>query len=730
MIAKCYECHSRQAAEVQGGLLLDSRDATRSGGDSGPVVVSGRPDDSLLFQAITATDNSMPPDNPLSSEVIEDFRSWILSGAADPRGQADEHLIQDPDYTEARKHWAFQPVRSHPIPAVEATEWPSTAIDYFVLQQLERNGLSPAPRAAPELLLRRLYFDLIGLPPAPETVDRFVDDPSQTAYCRIVDRLLDSPQYGERWAQHWLDVVRYSETEGFEYDRTLPDIWRYRDYVIASFNEDKPYDQFLTEQLAGDEIDPDDQQMRIAAGFHRLGSVRRNAGNQKVASSRNEVLTERTDIIGSAVLGLTVGCARCHDHKFDPIPQQDYYRLQAFFAATQEDDLSLRDEDEQTRLLAVKEKLEAQIAELKATLADATGDEEQRLRDELARLDGELPPPGPTLCSVKNSFDETSHVYLLRRGNPDLPGPQVGMRSLGVLVSDTQPELPPDTPNPRTQLALELTNPTHPLTARVIVNRIWQQHFGTGLVSTANDFGKNGSLPSHPELLDHLTGEFVADRWRFKSLHRAIVTSSVYRQSSHSSHSEAGREIDPQNRLLWSFPRRRLSGEEIRDAMLSISGSLNPQMGGMSVILPVEQELVDQLYKPAQWVVSDSREQHHRRSIYLFAKRNLRLPFMEVFDQPSAQTSCAAREQSTHARQALELLNGTLTNQLASALADRLAREAGPDPIRLVTHAYRLTTARRPSSQELELSQRFIEDVGLSEFALALFNINAFLYVE
>jgi hypothetical protein len=728
LVAKCYQCHSRQADEVEGGLRLDLPAATRTGGDSGPAVVPGRLAESLLFQAITAAE--MPPDDPLPADVIENFRLWILSGAADSRTDREADPNGDRDYSEARQHWSFQPVRSPSIPSVRHAELPRTAIDRFVLRKLEGNGLRFASPAAPELLLRRLYFDLIGLPPTPDAVDRFVDDPSETAYLQIVDQLLDSPQYGERWAQHWLDVVRYSETEGFEYDRTLPDIWRFRDYVIESFNEDKPYDQFLTEQLAGDEIDPADQRMRIAAGFHRLGAVRRNAGNQKVASSRNEVLTERTDIIGSVVLGLTIGCARCHDHKFDPIPQHDYYRLQAFFAATREDDVSLREKADQDRLSALKEKLGAQIAELKEELIDATGDEEQRIRDELSRLDAQLPPPGPTLCSIKNDFDDTAPIYLLRRGNPDLPGPQVGMRSLGVLLADDRAELPPETANPRTRLASELTDPNHPLTARVIVNRIWQHHFGSGLVSTANDFGKNGSGPSHPELLDHLAAAFMARDWRFKPLHRAIVTSSVYRQSSQSAEAAAAAAIDPDNHLLWSFPRRRLSGEEIRDAMLAISGRLNPQMGGQSVMLPVEQELIDQLYKPTQWVVTDRHDQQHRRSIYLFAKRNLRLPFMEVFDQPTTQTSCAAREQSTHAQQALELLNGPITNELAAALADRLSREAGADPIEIIQHAYRLTTARRPNSQELELSTKFIAEVGLSEFALAMLNINAFLYVE
>jgi hypothetical protein len=273
-----------------------------------------------------------------------------------------------------------------------------------------------------------------------------------------------------------------------------------------------------------------------------------------------------------------------------------------------------------------------------------------------------------------------------------------------------------------------LVDPEHPLTARVIVNRIWQQHFGTGLVSTANDFGKNGSKPSHPELLDYLADQFVSQGWHFKALHRAIVTSNVYRQSS--TMSDATEAIDPDHRLLSHFPRRRLSGEEIRDAMLSISGTLNPNLGGKSVVLPVEQELVDQLYKPSQWEVSQGEHEHHRRSIYLLAKRNLRLPFMEVFDQPSSQTSCAVRDQSTHARQALELLNGPIANQLSDAFARRLASEVGNDPHALTCHAYRLVTGRQPKSSELEISQQFIQDVGLGEFALAMFNLNAFLYVD
>ncbi len=727
LAAKCYQCHSAQAAEVEGGLRLDTRDTIRGGGDSGPAVIAGDADNSLLLARILSADEPMPPDERLSAKVVADIRQWILDGAADPR---EVPSVVDPDYSEARQYWAFQPVVIPQLPTVEQPAWPRDPIDLFILAKLEQHQLSPAPAAAPNTLMRRLYFDLIGLPPTPQQVDEFVRNPTDDHYQRIVDRLLESPQYGERWAQHWLDVVRYAETEGFEYDRTLPDVWRYRDYVIESLNCDKPFDLFVTEQLAGDEIRPGDAEMRIAAGLHRLGAVRRNAGNQMVASSRDEVLTERTDIVGSVFLGLTIGCARCHDHKFDPIPQQDYYRMKAFFAASLEDNISLLDEAESERRRLLKEDIEQQITELKKILPELDGDDERQVRDEIEQLEQQLPPSGPMICSITNDTDHVWAIQVLRRGDPNLGGPEVGMRNLGVLGGDARPELPLDTPNPRSQLARSLTDPTHPLTSRVIVNRLWQQHFGTGLVSTANDFGRNGSPPSHPELLDFLAAQLVAKGWHLKALHRQIVLSSTYRQSSQAHGAQRAFNIDADNRLLWRYPRRRLSGEEIRDAMLAVSGKLNPQMGGPSVALPVEQELIDQLYKPTQWAVASDPQEHFRRSIYLFAKRNLRLPFMEVFDQPSAQTSCAARVQSTHARQALELLNGPMTNTMAEAFADRLVVDVGRQPAALVGRAYELVASREPNQREARLAQRFIQEVGLKEFALAMFNINPFLYVD
>ena len=475
-------------------------------------------------------------------------------------------------------------------------------------------------------------------------------------------------------------MVRFAETEGFEYDRPIPDAWRYRDYVIASLNQDKPFDRFILEQLAGDEIEPENPELLTASIFHRLGAVRRNAGNAEVASSRNEVLTERTDILGAAFLGLTVGCARCHDHKFDPIPQQDYYRLEAYLGATQEHDVILRSESEKTAWEAKTKEINDELKRLKKEVNQTTGKARDEIRKQIEDLEDQLPPQPPTIPSTRNEEAKRTEIHVLKRGDWERKGQQVGPRGLSVLVSNETPELSPDIAHPRTRLAQWLTDPQHPLTARVLVNRLWQHHFGQGIVKTPNDFGHNGDRPSHPELLDWLASELVRHGWHLKPIHRLLLLSSTYRQSSSSPLAEMAFSKDPENRLLWRFNRRRLSAEEVRDAMLAVSGKLNLKSGGRSVIVPVDHELVDLLYKPSQWEVTKDRQEHYRRSIYLIAKRNLRLPFMEVFDQPALQTSCARRESSTHAPQALELLNGKLANDLAEAFAQRLIAEAGSEP--------------------------------------------------
>ncbi len=543
--------------------------------------------------------------------------------------------------------------------------------------------------------------------------------------------MLDSPRYGERWAQHWLDVVRFAETEGFEYDRHIPDAWRFRDYVIDSFNRDKPFDRFLVEQIAGDELSPEDREYQAASIFHRLGPVRRNAGNPEIALSRNEVLTERTDIIGTAFLGLTIGCARCHNHKLEPISQKDYYRLQAYFAATEEHDISLATEAQRKAWEQASKKTQAEVKKLRAKASKASGAEKARLNMEVEALEDSIPPPPATIPAVWNDLAHRTPIHVLKRGVWENKGEPVGPRPPGVLVPDDLPELPPDVSDPRTRLARWLASPGHPLTARVIVNRLWQHHFGTGLVKTVNDFGTKGDRPSHPELLDWLAATLVEIRLAAQAdpptdppeRHLSPV------EPSSGDGNGSPRDDDPEDRLLWRFNRRRLDAEEIRDAMLAASGRLNPRAGGPSVMVPVDRAIVQALYKRSQWQVARDPSEHDRRSIYLIAKRNLRLPFLEVFDAPALTTSCPRREASTHAPQALELLNGRLANDLAAAFADRLRREAGGDPEQVVIRAYRLAIGRPPTPREEALALEFLRDGPLEEFTLALFNLNGFLYV-
>jgi hypothetical protein len=631
-------------------------------------------------------------------------------------------------YTAAeRRHWAFQPRANPAVPAVAGATNP---VDAFLLARLEKDGLRFSPPASRETLIRRLYFDLTGLPPSPAEIDAFVKDRSPKAWENLVDRLLASPHYGERWAQHWLDVVRFAETDGFEYDTHRPHAWRYRDYVIDSIQKDKPYDRFLTEQIAGDEIDPENLEMRTAAGFQRLGPLRKNAGNQEVASSRNEVLTEMTNVIGSGILGVTLGCARCHDHKFDPIRHTDYYRIQAYFAAVHEKDMSLATPEQEEAYKAAKASYEAELKKLRAAMRNLSGEEKGRMLQKIRDMEETPPEPPPSVFSISNDMGKISPVHVLARGDYQNKGARVFPRPLGVLVPDTTPELPADAPNPRTQLAKWITDPSNPLTARVMVNRIWQYHFGQGIVRTPNDFGRMGMRPTHPELLDYLANQFVSNGWRMKPIHKMILLSKAYQQSSDSPQEAAAREKDPDATLLWKFPRRRLDAEQIRDAMLSIAGRLNAKTGGPSVIVPVDQELVNLLYKPTQWAVNKDKSEHDRRSIYLIHKRNLRLPMMEVFDAPDMQISCARRESSTHAPQALELLNGDFANDMARSLAARLDKEAGASPEKQVDLAFRLAAGRLPNAKEKASALAFLKTQPLREFALAVMNLNAFLYVN
>lgn len=732
LVEHCYECHAQQSKTIGGNLRLDTREGVLLGGDTGPAVVPRNIGRSLLISALRHDGLEMPPDKgQLPKSVIQDFERWVSMGAPDPREGSHHVERRTKDLELARDYWAFRPIRDPDIPRVLDPSWSVSTVDVFVLGKLESASLQPAERATKEDWCRRVFYDLHGLPPSTEQLQAFVRDDSPDIFERLVDELLSSPRYGERWGQHWLDVVRFAETEGFEYDRTIPGAWRYRDYVIRAFNTDKPYDLFVREQIAGDELQPEEIEGLIAAGFNRLGAVRRNAGNQEVAGSRNEVLTERTDIIGSALLGLTIGCARCHYHKFDPISQEDYYRLQAFFAASHESEIPLADEKERLEWNKRADPIKAQVDALKKELEQQEASEQEKTKKKIANLESQLPEPLPSISTIRNEFDKESPIHVLRRGDHALPGdrvtaspPEIFMGLFGESLGDVRAT------SPRTALARWLTDPRNPLTARVLANRIWQHHFGRGIVATENDFGVNGEYPSHPELLDHLATYLLKNNWQLKALHREIVLSRTYRQSSTAKSTGLSQAIDPKNALLSYFSRRRLSSEELRDSLLYVSGQLNGSWGDGSVILPVHKDLVAQLYKPSQWLVDRELGRQRKRSVYLFAKRNLRLPFMEVFDQPTAQTSCARRLQSTHAPQALELLNGTIANEMADAFADRLHSIAGEDIEMRVKSGFQAVLGRDPTVEEMLISKGYLQQVPLREFCLALFNLNEFLYVR
>jgi len=728
---------------------------------------------------------------------------------------------------EDRGRWAYQPPKRLEVPKVENAAWVKTPIDAFVLARMERGGVMPAKAADRSILLRRVTVDLTGLPPSPEEIDAFVNDPNQNAYVNVVERLLASPHYGERWGQHWLDVVRYADTDGFEYDALRPDAWRYRDYVVKSFNNDKPFDRFILEQLAGDELAPGDQESLAAVGFNRLAAWRKNAGNQDEDMNRNEVLTEQANAVGAVFMGTTLACARCHDHLFDPIKQSDYYRLQAFFAPAVFKETSLASPEAQKAWDAKAKSVKAEMEKVKKALADMEQDWKKRLLDAkrsqlseaerqalavpadqrnaeqkalaaqanfllaskvddtgrkflkelkdrkkamMAALDdieSRMPEPLPAVWGIADERKNIPQIHILDRGMHASKGNRVGPRVPGLFLPDDSPEYEDDNHSNgtgrRLALARWLASSENPLTARVMVNRLWHYHFGRGIVATPNDFGAQGAPPTHPELLDWLATEFVQQKWSVKAMHRLMVLSSTYQTASEGEPeklSAAGQSKDPGNNLFWRYNRRRIEAEAVRDAMLNVAGNFNPKAGGPAVLVPVQPVLVEQLYKPKQWAVTANPSEHHRRTIYLIAKRNLRLPFMEAFDAPDLQNSCARREQSTHALQSLELLNGSFSNDQARVFAGRLLKEKGWNPNALVQRAFRLATGREPTAQETQIAARFLskqsallrqrlerkEEVpvpawmpetldkasgaALCDFSLAMFSLPGFLYLN
>ncbi len=732
--------------------------------------------------------------------------------AGDP--PATKTSVAPPEHfgREQLDHWAYRPVKREMPPAVKGSAWVRNPIDRFILAGLEEMGFRPAPEADRPALIRRVTYDLTGLPPSPAEVDAFLQDGRPDAYERLVDRLLNSPHHGERWGQHWLDLAHYADSNGFELDAERPDAWRYRDWVVRSLNADIPYDRFLSLQLAGDELHPGDREALIATGFCRCGPREVVGGNVIPEVKRQSELTEITGTVGSVFLGLTIGCARCHDHKFDAIPTTDYYRLQSFFAASQLEDVPIALASERNAFDAAAKSVHTKVAPLRKELAQleapyreaikarkhgmlsaeeravlnttaakrtamqkklaqglesslrvtwedvaaavASDPDVHRRREELKRaidaIERTLPRPPAHAMALIDHKSREAETFVLRRGDYQNRGLRVAPRPPGAILASqkggtfSESSIVPagEKTGRRGALGRWLSNPSNPLTARVIVNRLWQHHFGRGIVATPSDFGVRGEPPSHPELLDWLASELVANGWRLKPIHRLMVTSSTYRQSSRSNRELTAQ--DPDNTLLGRMNRRRLDAEGVRDAMLVVSGELNPKAGGPGILAPLEKEVKDLIFTEAEvvdlWPEDRNPAEHLRRSLYLFRKRNVRYPLFDAFDAPDTQNACPRRETSTHALQALTLLNSDFAAARARALAQR-AVEGGGDDAERIRRIYRIVLAREPKTGEIERARIFLKTqarriggssprtAAWADLALAMLNSNEFLYI-
>ena len=779
LMDRCYQCHSSQGEKIRGGLVLETRASVRQGGESGPAVVPGDAEGSLLIKAIRHTDEKlkMPPKAPpLTAAQVADFEKWVARGAPDPRdGAAGEQGAGSVFTASERGYWALQPVRPVPVPSVSAPQFVANPIDAFIVGELQSKGLKPSAPADKVTLLRRASLDLTGLPPTPQEVDAFLADEGPDAFARVVDRLLASPHYGERWARHWLDLARYAESDGFKDDAVRPNAWRYRDYVIRSFNQDKPYDRFVKEQIAGDELWPSDPDARVATAFNRQYPEEWNARN--LMQRRQETLNDITDTVGSVFTGLTYACARCHDHKYDPIRQVDYYRLQAFFANTAAaDNVPLVDEQKLKQYHARLAEWESKTAEIRAEMAQIEEPKKQAMIKEYfdkyppeiqailkkpaeqrnayermmaaragqyldpswwsflarpeklveqlpkdkrerwealkARLDqyaslhpGELPKT-PSMADLSA---EAPPMFLLHRGNYDAPKEEVKPGFLSVLdpkAINPTPAAGAKSTGRRAALANWLADAGNPLTARVMVNRIWHYHFGRGIVSTTSDFGTKGEPPTHPQLLDWLAGEFVRQGWSMKAMHRLILNSRTYQQAS-ADRAECA-AVDPDDKLLWRFPRQRLEAEVIRDSALSVAGLLTTRLYGPSVFPELPAGAPD---RGGVWKVNDDESQRNRRSIYVFARRNNRYPLLDCFDAPDTLESCARRNMTTTPLQALTMMNSGLVLEWAQAFAGRVIRETGQtaDVEARAAYAFRLAYGRKPDAAELESVRSFFD---------------------
>ncbi len=718
---RCYQCHSRDADKLKGGLMLDTQEGVAHGGNSGAVIVPGKPDDSLLIQAIRYNDPDlqMPPKgDKLTDQQVADFTEWVRRGAPDPRTLTAKGSSAATYGGVGRQHWSFLPVKQPAVPAVQNATWCQTPVDNFILEKLEASGMQPNPAADKRTLIRRVTFDLIGLPPTESEIQAFLADNSPGAYATVVDRLLASPHYGERWGRYWLDVARYADTMGdppkkggTRADPRYPYAWTYRDYVVNAFNQDKPFNQFIVEQLAADRLIEEaakkaktdvtkmDGSSRAALGFLTLGN--------RFEGRVDDIVNDRIDVTTKAFLGLTVSCARCHDHKFDPIPQKDYYSLYGIFANTVENpvvsdqpfvrpvpktpqltdylnqaaDLKKKAADAQQDLVAFNRSRDRDPAKRKELLAQIQRAE--RAISDLEMTHSAAPARANAIFDVRNPHD----YPVLVRGDPANKGDIVPRRFLEILSPDPKKRPEYRSGSGRLELAEAIASPTNPLTARVLVNRLWQQHFGEGFVSTPDDLGNMSSAPTHPELLDYLASRFVAGGWSVKSLQRMIVLSSTYQESAGDNTRYA--ETDPDNHLHWRYNLRRLDFEQLHDSLLAIAGTLDPTMGGRPVRI-------------------ESADFATRRALYGYIDRANPAEILTQFDFPNPSVPSGRRYQTIVPQQSLFMMNGTLVIETARKLTQRPEfLEFGTAEER-VTSLYLAVFQRPPTAQEIALSLRYV----------------------
>jgi cytochrome c553 len=748
LVAHCYECHSTKSGKARGSLKVDSRDALLAGGDSGPAVVASSLEKSLLYKAITHDgDYQMPPKGKLPDDVIADFRKWILMGAPDPRVAEISPTVKTViDVEKGREYWAYRPLVQSEPPKNASSSWARTPIDQFILAKLDKNKLQPVADASPRLLVRRLYFVLIGLPPTPEEIDdwtkRIETQPSEQARQQVlgelVDRLLESPQYGERWGRHWMDVARFAESTGGDQNNVFQHAWRYRDWVIDAFNSDKPFEQFIREQIAGDLLPiANDQEWAdnvIATGFLAVGT--KLVGEEDQQKFFADLVDEQIDATTRSFLATSVSCARCHDHKFDPIPQSDYYALAGIFRSTETHYGLLKAQARQATTLLDLSGLgpppgrPALNKEELAKLIQARNDARQTIDDAMRKIRAGENVFRGLLRKYRSDRDETEAALqsytpageprvfamgtqdrdlplatrLLVRGELDKPAQNVSRGVLQVLSPRGKHSLPTTIKGSgRLELANWIASNENPLTARVMSNRVWHWMFGRGIVRTVDDFGSTGDRPTHPELLDYLANRFIQNGWSTKKLIREIALSRTWQLST--SFDENNFAVDPDNQYLWRMHQRRLEAEAVRDAMLVIGGNLDLKRQPGTLLREAGEGNVGlNVFEPVIRAIDSNR-----RSVYLPRVRGVLPEVLELFDAPDASLVAGSREQTSSPLQSLFLMNNPFVQRQAEGLAKRVAKRPSSEQI---DYAYRLTLGRMPRAEEKQLANSFMNDVG------------------